>query len=389
MAARRVALVSSSYHPHVGGVEEHVRRVAAELKQRGHDVVVWTVDRGEHLGVQEVDGVEVRYLPTPLPARSAAGLRRMLARGGPAVGAWLRAYRSFRPDVIHVQCFGPNGTYATALARLTGTPLVVSSHGETFADDHAVFDRSALSRRSLRWALGRVCAVTGCSQVVLDDLARFGLRDGVVVPNGVDLAAPDAALDAWNGVDLAAPVPDRAPADPPYVLAYGRVERTKGFDLLLEAFAQADLPAGTRLVVGGDGSALAGLRSRADELGVADRVEFPGRLARSEIDDLLAGASVVVVPSRREAFGIVVLEAWRAGVPVVAPSYGGPATLVTDGVDGLQVDPADTVALGAAISRVLTDPGLAVRLVEGGRRAVQGYGWDRVTSAYEGLRHRG
>ena len=144
---RRVALVSSSYFPHPGGVEQHVRSVAGEFRARGHDVVVWTVDRGEGLGVQVIDGVEVRYLPTPLPARSLrAGVRFLLAFPAAAT-AWWRAYRDFAPSVLHVQCFGPNGVYAVLLGQLTRTPLVVTSHGEAFADDHRVFDQSALIRK--------------------------------------------------------------------------------------------------------------------------------------------------------------------------------------------------------------------------------------------------
>ena len=151
--AHRVALVSSSYFPHPGGVEQHVRSVAGELRARGHDVVVWTVDRGEGLGVQVIDGVEVRYLPSPLPARSLRAVLRFLLDLPAAARAWWRAYRGFAPSVLHVQCFGPNGLYALLLAHLTRTPLVLTSHGETFADDHRVFDRSALIRTGMRKAL--------------------------------------------------------------------------------------------------------------------------------------------------------------------------------------------------------------------------------------------
>ena len=187
----RVALVSSSYFPHPGGVEQHVRSVAGELRARGHDVVVWTVDRGEGLGVQVIDGVEVRYLPTPLPARSLRAVLRFLLALPAAARAWWRAYRDFAPSVLHVQCFGPNGLYAVLLADLTRTPLVVTSHGETFADDHRVFDQSALIRTGMRRALRSADVVTGCSQVVLDDLRdRFGFEGGRVIPNGVDLDRP-------------------------------------------------------------------------------------------------------------------------------------------------------------------------------------------------------
>lgn len=370
-----IALVASSYHPHVGGVEEHVRQVARELSRRGRHVAVWTVDRGEHLGTQVVYGVEVRYLPCPLPSASLGGVARFIAALPSAARAWWTAYRSLRPVVLHVQCFGPNGLWAWALARLTRTPLVVSSHGETFMDDHGVFERSRLVRRGLARALRDAVVVTGCSRAVLDDLAaRFGLRGGEVVPNGVAL---DDAAD-----------PADVPHGGPVVLALGRAERTKGFDLLLRAFARADTPPGSTLVIGGEGTELSSLRALADALGLGRRVRFPGRLARPEVAGWLRAADVFVVPSRIEAFGIVVLEAWRSGTALVATTHGGPAEIVTDGVDGLLVDPLDVDVLADALSRLLHDRELAGRLGEAGRRSVERYTWARTTSAYEEIYRR-
>jgi len=367
--AHRVALVSSSYFPHPGGVEQHVRSVAGELRARGHDVVVWTVDRGEGLGVQIIDGVEVRYLPTPLPARSLrAGLRFLLAFPA-AARAWWRAYRDFAPSVLHVQCFGPNGLYAVLLGQLTRTPLVVTSHGETFADDHRVFDQSALIRTGMRRALRSADVVTGCSQVVLDDLRdRFGFEGGRVIPNGVALSAPAVAL---------------ASSTAGCVFAVGRLEHMKGFDLLLEAFAVANLPSGTRLVIGGAGAVRSSLERRARELALGDRLHLTGRLGADEVAAHMASAAVVVVPSRKEAFGLVVLEAWRAGAPVIVTSHGGPADLVTDGETGLVVDPEDADALARALELMVRDRATAERLREAGRVAVRAFTWSRVAEQYE------
>lgn len=368
----RVALISSSYHPYPGGVEEHTRNVARELRSAGHDVVVWTVDRGEELGTRSDDGIEVRYLPTPLPAASIQGLWRFTRTAPPAWRPWVDAVRDFRPDVLHIQCFGPNGIYATALHHRTGTPLVISSHGETFADESNVFGRSAVLRSGLRHALHVASAVTGCSSVVLEDLrARFGLKAGVVVPNGVDLDEAHA---------LGARTLDH-PARPT-VFAVGRVVHVKGFDLLIRAFARANLPQ-THLVIGGDGPELPRLRTLADELGVGERSSFPGRLDRADVIRGIENATIVAVPSRLEAFGIVVLEAWRGGAPVLATSRSGPATFVTDGVDGLLVDPEDTASFASALERLTADPDLRERLASAGRKSVTAYTWQRTASDYE------
>ncbi|HEY0118687.1 MAG TPA: glycosyltransferase family 4 protein [Cellulomonas sp.] len=369
----RVALVASSYAPYVGGVEEHVRHVAAGLRARGHHVVVWTVDRGEGDTFEVIDGVPVRRLPTPMPARSVGAAVRFVLRAPGAWLRWRRALRQDRPDVINVQCFGPNGIWATQIAQVSRRRLVVSSHGETYGDADDVFARSALLRRSLVQALREADAITGCSEHVVRDLERrFGLEPGrgVVVPNGVDLDEP------------AGTPPEGLPAR--YLLAVGRLVRTKGFDLLLDAFAAAGLP-GVDLVIGGVGPERAALARQASALGVGERVHLPGRLERGAVVSTMAGAVALVVPSRVEPFGIVVLEGWRAAVPVVVTAEGGPADIVTDGVDGLVVDPEDTAALTAALRLVATDAEAAGRMGAAGRLAVTTYTWQRVVADYEAL----
>lgn len=367
----RVALVSSSYHPYFGGVEEHVRQVARELTDRGHAVEVWTVDRGEHLGERWLDGVRVRYLPTPLPAFTPKGVLRFLRDLPAAAITWREAHRALSPDVLHVQCFGPNGVYATACSRLTGTPLVISSHGETFADEHDVFGTTRLLPATLRWAVRQARAVTGVSTVVLDDLRdRFGLRGGVVVPNGVSEAQEaEAELTA---------VPPR-----PYVFAVGRMVHVKGFDLLVRAFAEAELDPDVSLVLGGDGPERQALRILGDELGLGDRLRLPGRLTHPDVLACMAAADVIVVPSRLEAFGIVVLEAWSSGTPVVATRSGGPEGLIEHGESGWLVDNESVPQLASALRVLTTDPPLRARLAQGGAQQVRPYTWQRTAAAYE------
>jgi len=373
VTVRRIALISSSFHPYPGGVEEHVRNVARELLALGHEVAVWTVDRGEHLGRAVVDGVEVRYLPAPLPAARPGPALRFLRDLPVAWSAWMRAFRDFRPDVLNVQCFGPNGAYALLLHHRTRVPLVVSSHGETLADAH-LFDDSLILSRALSASLRRAALVTGCSNVVLEDLrSRFGARDGQVIPNGVDLDEAGRVAMGREGVP---------PASVPTVLAVGRIVPVKGFDLLIEAFAQVPTTVPARLVVVGDGPEVRVLEELVVTHGLADRVLLAGHLDRPALLASMDSADLVVVPSRFEAFGIVILEAWRAGRPVVATNRGGPAEIVTDGVDGLLVDPEDVEGLAGAMTELLLDPALRHRLGESGRARVRDFTWRRTALAY-------
>lgn len=368
---RTVALVASSYHPHFGGVEEHTRHVARVLRLRGYHVEVWTVDRGEHLGHRAVDGVQVRYLPTPLPARKPVNLLRFVGSAPLAFARWVRAIRRLDPDLLHVHCFGPNGPYAVAAAAVARRPVIISGHGETFMDAHDIFGRSALMNQQLKYALQSSAAVTACSRVAAQDLiSRFGATDVVVVPNGTEQARSSDSVARRHTVQGAK-----------QVVAVGRMVEVKGFDLLLHAFATVDPP--HRLVLVGEGPERSALEALALELGIGDRVDFPGRLEGSEVLRVMQESNAVVVPSRREAFGIVVLEAWTSGTPLIATSRGGPRDIVTDEVDGLIVDPEDLCALARAICRVFEDEDLADRLASTGRLRVQSYTWEAVVDRYE------
>jgi glycogen synthase len=248
--------------------------------------------------------------------------------------------------------------------------LVVSLQGETVMDDHDIFQRSQTMRLALRAGLRRAAAVTACSRFTLDDAVRFGLPAGAgqVVFNGVALGSP--------------PPPARAPGAR-YVLAIGRVVPKKGFDLLIRGFARvADQYPDVELRIGGTGSAMGDLQALAEATGLGDRVRFLGRQDRDDVAGLMAGADCVVMPSRLEPFGIVVLEGWRAGAPVVCTVHGGPPEFVEDDVTGLLVDPFDLDAMAAALDRLLDDADLRERVGAAGARQVQGFGWPRITEQY-------
>jgi glycosyltransferase involved in cell wall biosynthesis len=368
-------------------VEELTRHLALSLVETGDQVEVWTPhpDDATPETVEVLDGLVVRRLPMPLPATNLAAIRRSAITGTRTLFSLRNAVAAFRPDVLHVQCYGPNGAYAHALSRLSSLPLVITLQGETLMDDTDIFDISRVLRSSLRSSLRGAAAVTGCSAFTLADAEdRFGLEParGRVIPNGVDLHGDPAPQNATPDEPTSFVVPGRQPGHP-YVLALGRVVEKKGFDLLLGAYAAIEPGQRTAdLVIGGQGAALAGLRHQASVLGIADRVHFVGRLSRQQVAEAMAGASMFVMPSRLEPFGIVILEAWRAGTPVVATSRGGPPEFVRDGRDGLLVDPFDTAGFAAALESLLLDPERRERIGRAGQTRVQEFGWASIADRY-------
>ncbi len=373
----RIALVPSAYAPAVGGVEELTARLAHRLQQAGDEAEVWTIRHPAELRAAElIDDVHVRRFELPLPRLTAGSLARFPRDARAAAQPLLQAGRSFQPEVVHVQCFSANGVYAAWLARRLRVPLVVTLQGETVMDDSNIYDRSITLRFALRHALRSAAAVTGCSGYVLADAERrFGLAPGraTVIPNGVEL---DERVPAER-VD----VPFER-----FVFAAGRVVEKKGFDLLLSAFARiAATHPEVGLVIGGEGPARAGLAREAGALGLGGRVAFPGVLSRSQIGWAMENAQIFVLPSRVEPFGIVVLEALRAGCPAVVSAHGGATEIVRHGVDGLVVDPLDAEALAAAIHRLLVDAELAGRLRRAGPRRAAAFDWKSIAAQYREL----
>jgi glycosyltransferase involved in cell wall biosynthesis len=157
----------------------------------------------------------------------------------------------------------------------------------------------------------------------------------------------------------------------PVALALGRLHPNKGFDLLLEAVATTR---SVNLLLAGDGPLRGQLERLATRLGITDRVRFLGW--RDDVSALMATADLLICPSLHEPLGNVVIEAWSAGLPVIATASDGPAALITDGETGLLVPLPGTngggpAALADAIERVCVDSALRARLSEAGRRAYE------------------
>lgn len=164
-----------------------------------------------------------------------------------------------------------------------------------------------------------------------------------------------------------------------YVLSVGRLESLKRTDLLVRAAAH--LPAPGRVVIVGEGPERERLGRLAAELGVADRVSFPGYVDDAEVRSLYARAGAVFYAPWDEDYGLVTLEAFHSGKPVVTThDAGGPLEFVKNGESGFVVEP-EPWALGSALAALLAAPETARRFGERGRERVRGLNWDQVIEA--------
>jgi glycosyltransferase involved in cell wall biosynthesis len=176
--------------------------------------------------------------------------------------------------------------------------------------------------------------------------------------------APYATTEAFAD----APPTEREPNDPPVVTCVSRQDPRKGVDILIAALgklAQEGIAFRAQLI--GPGRLLESHRALVKQLGIADQVELPGRV--DDVRSAFTEADIYVLPSLAEASGSVsVLEALRAGTPVVSTRIDGMPEDLTDGEDSLLVEPGDVDELAHAIRRLLTDETLRARLATGARQ---------------------
>lgn len=201
-----------------------------------------------------------------------------------------------------------------------------------------------------------------------------------IIPWGARSIPYDVDADARRRLGL--------PETAPVIVCLANFTPTKGQAVIVDAMAVlTERFPGIRAVLAGDGPELAALRKRAAAHGVAGSVLFPGSF--KEPWDLLRAADVFVLASEIEGLPLVVLEAMSQGVPVVATDVGGMPEAVIDGVTGLLVSPGDPAALAAAITSILSDPAVALRMRHAAlARFEQRFTMERMLESHADLYHR-
>jgi glycosyltransferase involved in cell wall biosynthesis len=270
---------------------------------------------------------------------------------------------------------------SVAAARLSGThvPVVVvedSVQSRELAGRPDRRLRAAIVRSTYRHATAIVAPTAGVKSEVLRSVPGLPIPV-VVIPNMVDLeAVRSAAIDDVRHPFASEPVP--------LAVAVGRLDRSKGFDVLLRALARLNERTTCNLALLGRGGELDALQSQAASLGLTDRVHFAGF-----VDNPFAWmrrADVVICSSRWESFGNVLIEAMALGKPVVSTDAPyGPRYLVENGVSGLVGRVDDPTDLARMIQIVLSDRTLSSRLGEGARQRAEAFDAATVTARFEEL----
>jgi phosphatidylinositol alpha-mannosyltransferase len=353
----KIGIVSPYAFPRPGGANEHVRETYERLRVLGHEVRIITAPWGDDPAPQDVIQIGRAIA---VPYNGSIGRVTLSLRL-----EWLvnRMLERERFDILH---------HHEPLVPFLSAQILDRATCPNVATFHAFGGFSLsywLGRPAGRHYMNKLAARIAVSPAARYFVSRYFPGEYRVIPNGVDVAAYRNAR----------PFPEYRDGKL-NVLFVGRLEPRKGATYLLRAYASltARRPE-ARLIFVSTGPQLGELRRTVQRERIAD-VVFTGRVSESDKARFFRTADVFCAPSTgQESFGIVLLEAMAAGLPVVASDIHGYKRVVQRNVSGLLVEPRDPHALEAALERLLDDPGLRARLGEAGARRAPEFDWSHVT----------
>jgi D-inositol-3-phosphate glycosyltransferase len=405
---RRIATISLHTSPldqpgtgDAGGLNVYVVEVSKRLAERGVEVEIFTraVCRDTPPAVELAPGVLVRNVVAgPFEELDKNALNGQICQFTFGVLRTEAAFAPGRYDLLHAH-YWLSGQVAAVAKERWGVPLIQSMHTlgrvknlALAAGDCAEPEARIRGEREVVATADRLVANTGEEARQLVELYGADASRVETVRPGVDLSVfrPGPAAAARRRLGL--------PADAVVLMFAGRIQPLKGPDVVLHAAAELlrSSPglAGrlTVVFVGGPSGSEVGAPGRLDGLaaglGLAGCVRQEPPCPQRELAEWYRAATVVLVPSHSESFGLVALEAQACGTPVAAAAVGGLRTAVRDGYSGILVDGHDPVAWARVLDKLIGSPGRLAALSRGALAHASGFGWattaDRLAGVYTG-----
>jgi L-malate glycosyltransferase len=334
----------------------HTEKWALELSRRG-----WSVELISFLPA-EIPNVPVHVVPKALGGKIDFILRIR----------WVEEkIREIHPDLLHAH-------YATSFGFLGALsdehPFILSAWG---SDIFSFPRKTPFHRYLLQWILGKANFLCSTSYVMAEEMRLYIEKDKAieVIPFGVD-------------VELFSPPKNEGPVLPGKVV-FGvakYLQPVYGLDLLLKAFAQLEEkePGRALLRIAGAGPELWRLQALASKLNIASQVEWIGAIPNTEVSEFYQNLDVVVVPSRKESFGVTAVEGSACARPIIASRVGGLPEVVIDQETGIMVEPENVDALAQAMEHLMQHPEERQRMGRNGREFVlKHYDWQHNVSQME------
>jgi glycogen(starch) synthase len=370
----RILLITSRYLPHHGGLETVVHELASHMQSIGHDVQIVTQRSPHTLPPREtLDQIRVTRLMFLYPewrALKTGQLALWLAGFLYLPLTFIQLYnyvRRFKPDVINFHYVGNPALFVWLVKHLYHVPLIVSLHG---ADVDAIPFESRFKYWLFKAVMKQATQITACSRVLLNQALKLSpgsASKARVIHNGVD-AGLFAAISPYSHPR-------------PYVFAVGQLGRHKGFDILIDAFTKVSSAySDIDLLIAGEGSEKKALQTQIQSAGLTGRAVLLGGVSHDQVAALMCGSLLIAVPSRREPFGIVGLEAMASGRPMVVRRVDGLVEAL-DGAILTWVDDERSESLADALRQTLASATRDHR-VEANQQKAQNRSWATVAEQY-------
>ena len=372
----RILLLNYEFPPLGGGASNASFEIARNLVRKGHAVDVVTSRMRGQRALEDMDGVQVRRVPTRRRGIQDCGLLGAVSYLLGSAVACSGLVRRQRYDVVHYFFGLPTGALALMVPSLRRIPSVVSLRGS----DVPGYDDSAKVLPFLHTALHPVTRViwSQAERVVANSGGLQRLAQSFLPEKPIGMIPNAIRSDRFKPLG---PGAVRSPG-PLRILCVARLVARKGISDLLEALALVG-DREVELILQGSGPEAHALTVQARELGLASQVKLAGFRAPHDLPPVYAAADVFVLPSHSESCSMALLEAMASGLPVVATGTGGTPELIEEGQGGVLVPVRSPRHLAEALSKLVADPALRARMGAHNRQRVEDhYSWDVVTESY-------
>lgn len=334
------------YHPVVGGIETWTRNIAERISQKAEVFVVTGRVKGQpkedkrgNLKITRTSLFELKNLSHSPLAYTLSLLPFIFFKS-------LSLMKKEKIEVLHCQGF-LSSFLGFCLSAITGVPYIVTVQR---------LEKKNNPLKNFIYRNASFCIAA--SRAIRNNFEDIGVKNIEIIPNGID-------LEKFRGLT-------RPPHREFTVVTVARLEKVKGIAYLIESVNDF------RLVILGDGAERKNLEDLTAKLGLTGKVQFLGEIPNEKVPGYLVSADCFVLPSLKEGFGIAILEAQAAGIPVIGTKVGGILDLIKDGKTGLLVEPKNALQIRQAVLKIRSSPQLAETLAKNAKEKLVNYDWQNI-----------
>lgn len=361
----KIAMLTHTYLPKIGGREIHVSKLSEALVERGHELIIITSDQGQLLTQKGIQVIKLKEIKLLLSSRPEINYYRILPK-------LHRVLRQTRCDILHLHDIMHYTTDSvSAFGKIFNIPTVLTIHG--FVANTRISD---ILVQSYNYTLGNV---------------NFYFADRIILPSRA-LCKTILPLNKFN--DKIRVIPNGVePKDcrakeishPIKLLAVGRLVPRKGFQYLIQAMPEilSHFPDAILNIVGPDGGFGSALQKEIDALNLNDSVKLLGKVSDLELNRLYESCSICVNPSIWDNVPLTVLEGLSWGTPIVTCNVGGISEIIKNYYNGLLSPPKNSTELSKAIISLSRDSAFYTRMASNALISANMLSWKRIAAITE------